>query len=216
MKRRSGIGDLVTAAAAIAAASAALYGWTGYGRSSPASVPVRTPEQTSMNADRIAESKSGRVEKATFGAGCFWGVEAVFRKLPGVVATRVGYTGGSTQAPTYEDVCYRNTGHAEAVQVEFDPERISYAQLVDVFFANHNPTTLNRQGPDVGSQYRSVVFYHDDAQRIAAEAAKRALGESNRWGRPIVTQIVPAAEFHRAEEYHQQYLEKRGLSNCHL
>ena len=169
-----------------------------------------------MITNKIADLKSGKVSQATFGAGCFWGVEATFRKLPGVLSTAVGFAGGQTDNPTYKDVCYTDTGHAEVVHVEFDPEQISYAQLVDVFFANHNPTTLNRQGPDVGSQYRSAVFYHDDAQRAAAEAAKQKLGESGRWGRPIVTQIVPFTKFYAAEEYHQQYLEKRGLSSCHL
>lgn len=215
MKRRIG-GRFLTAAATTAAVSAACYGFTGYGRSSRTDVQVPQTEKPAMNAASNGESKSGRVETALFGAGCFWGVEAVFRQLPGVVGTAVGYSGGKTRNPTYQDVCYHDTGHAEVVRVEFDPERISYAQLVDVFFAHHNPTTLNRQGPDVGSQYRSVIFSYDDAQRAAAEEAKRRLGESNRWGRPIVTQIVPAGEFYRAEEYHQQYLEKRGLSNCHL
>jgi len=157
-----------------------------------------------------------QTELATFGAGCFWGVEAAFRRLPGVVATQVGYCGGHTQNPTYHDVCGHQTGHAEVVQVEFDPTQVSYEQLLDVFWANHNPTQLNRQGPDVGDQYRSAIFTHSDEQRTAAEASKERLAASGKFSRPIVTTIEPAPEFWRAEEYHQQYLEKRGLSHCHI
>jgi peptide-methionine (S)-S-oxide reductase len=153
-------------------------------------------------------------EKATFGAGCFWGVEETFRKLKGVIDTAVGYAGGTKENPTYEDVCTDETGHAEVVQVEFDPGKISYRELLDVFWANHNPTTLNRQGPDVGTQYRSVIFYHSPEQKMAAEEAKTALTNSGRFKREIVTQIEPAPQFFRAEEYHQRYLEKRGLSHC--
>jgi peptide-methionine (S)-S-oxide reductase len=149
--------------------------------------------------------------KATFGAGCFWGVEATFRQIEAV-----GYAGGQTANPTYKEVCTDRTGHAEVVQVEYDPERVSYGKLLDVFWENHDPTTLNRQGPDVGTQYRSVVFYHDEEQRAAAEQSKRELDASGRFRRPIVTQIVPAAPFYRAEEYHQRYLEKRGLASCHI
>jgi peptide-methionine (S)-S-oxide reductase len=153
-------------------------------------------------------------EKATFGAGCFWGVEETFRKLNGVTDTAVGYAGGNKDNPTYEDVCTDETGHAEVVQVEFDPARISYRELLDVFWANHNPTTLNRQGPDVGTQYRSVIFYQSPEQKAAAEESKNALTKSGRFKREIVTQIEPAPKFFRAEEYHQRYLEKRGLSHC--
>jgi peptide-methionine (S)-S-oxide reductase len=153
---------------------------------------------------------------ATFAAGCFWGVEATFRQLAGVRATAVGYIGGHKDNPTYEDVCYRDTGHAEAVQVEYDPAQVSYDELLAVFFENHDPTTLNRQGPDVGEQYRSGVFYHDNGQRDAALAAKERLQASGRYRRPIVTEITPAATFYRAEEYHQRYLEKRGLASCHV
>lgn len=153
---------------------------------------------------------------ATFGAGCFWGVEATFRQIEGVVDTAVGYAGGHLPDPTYKDVCTDRTGHAEVVQVEYDPERVGYDKLLDVFWENHDPTTLNRQGPDVGTQYRSVVFYQDDEQRQAAEESKRKLDASGRFRRPIVTQIVPAAPFYRAEEYHQRYLEKRGLASCHI
>jgi peptide-methionine (S)-S-oxide reductase len=155
------------------------------------------------------------LQKATFGAGCFWGVEAEFRQLPkGVVSTAVGYEGGSMANPTYRDVCTDRTGHAEAVEVEYDPEEISYEDLLKVFWENHNPTTLNRQGPDVGTQYRSVIFYHTPEQQAAALTSKEKLEKSGKYRRPIVTEIVPATTFYRAEEYHQQYLEKRGLSSC--
>ena len=153
-------------------------------------------------------------EKATFGAGCFWGVEETFRKLPGVTATAVGYAGGTTLNPTYRDVCGHSTGHAEVVEVDFDPSQITYETLLDVFWQNHNPTQLNRQGPDVGDQYRSVIFYHSDAQKTAAETSKTKLAESGKFSRPIVTIIKPAPQFYRAEEYHQKYLEKRGASHC--
>jgi peptide-methionine (S)-S-oxide reductase len=154
------------------------------------------------------------MEKATFGAGCFWGVEETFRKVDGVTSAAVGYAGGRTENPTYEDVCRHETGHAEVVEIEFDPERISYRDLLEVFWSNHNPTTLNRQGPDVGDQYRSVIFYHSPEQRAVAETSKTELDKSGRFPRPIVTQIEPAPKFYRAEEYHQRYLEKRGLSHC--
>ena len=155
-------------------------------------------------------------EKATFGAGCFWGVEAAFRQSPGVVSTQVGYAGGRTPAPTYEQVCSGRTGHAEAVEVTFDPTLVTYDQLLRVFWENHDPTTANRQGPDVGEQYRSVIFTHSPAQESAAKASLAALEAEKRFRRPIVTQIVPAGPFYKAEEYHQQYLEKRGLASCHL
>lgn len=153
---------------------------------------------------------------ATFGAGCFWGVEAAFRQIKGVQSTAVGYLGGSLENPTYEDVCTDTTGHAEVVQVDYDPAQVSYEELLDVFWKSHNPTTLNRQGPDVGTQYRSAVFYHTPEQEQAARASKAKLEESGAFKRPIVTEITPASTFYRAEEYHQQYLEKRGLSQCHL
>ena len=153
---------------------------------------------------------------ATFGAGCFWGVEAEFRRVKGVKATAVGYAGGDLENPTYRDVCSDTTGHAEVVQVEYDPEAVSYDDLLNVFWENHDPTTLNRQGPDVGTQYRSVVFFHTPEQEEAARASKERLEKSGRFRRPIVTQIEPAAEFWRAEDYHQQYLEKRGLASCHI
>jgi peptide-methionine (S)-S-oxide reductase len=153
---------------------------------------------------------------ALFGAGCFWGVEATFRQVPGVVATAVGYAGGTIANPTYEQVCTDRTGHAEVVQVTYDPDRVSYDRLLDVFWENHDPTTLNRQGPDHGTQYRSAIFYADDAQRAAAESSKAALEKSGRFRRPIVTEITPAPQFWAAEEYHQRYLEKRGLASCHI
>jgi len=156
------------------------------------------------------------MEKATFAAGCFWGVEAVFRQVPGVTATSVGYLGGSLRNPTYQDVCTDRTGHAEAVQVEYDPAKVPYDGLLKVFWENHDPTTLNRQGPDVGTQYRSAIFFHNPEQEAAAKASKEKLEHSGAYKRAIVTQIVPASEFWPAEEYHQQYLEKRGLATCHI
>jgi peptide-methionine (S)-S-oxide reductase len=154
--------------------------------------------------------------KATFAAGCFWGVEATFRQLPGVTSTRVGYIGGQTEKPTYKDVCTDRTGHAEAVEVEFDPARVKYADLLKVFWENHDPTQLNRQGPDWGTQYRSAIFYHSPEQAAEAQASKESLEKARRYSKPIVTQIVPAVTFHEAEDYHQQYLEKRGMASCHI
>ena len=154
--------------------------------------------------------------KATFAAGCFWGVEATFRQLPGVLSTRVGYTGGTRTNPTYKDVCTDRTGHAEAVEVEYDPAKLSYETLLNVLWENHDPTQVNRQGPDYGSQYRSAIFYHSPEQQAAALASKAALEKSGRLGKPVATQIVPAVEFFAAEDYHQQYLEKRGLAACHI
>lgn len=155
-------------------------------------------------------------EKATFGAGCFWGVEETFRQVPGVVDVAVGYEGGTLDNPSYRDVCTDRTGHAEVVEVDYDPGRVSYDELLNVFWDNHNPTTLNRQGPDVGTQYRSVVFYHTPEQQATASASKERLEREGRFKRPIVTQIVPASTFYRAEEYHQGYLAKHGLSHCHI
>jgi peptide-methionine (S)-S-oxide reductase len=154
--------------------------------------------------------------KATFAAGCFWGVEATFRQLPGVTSTRVGYTGGNTASPTYKDVCTDRTGHAEAVEVEYEPATLAYEKLLEVFWENHDPTQLNRQGPDHGSQYRSAIFYHTPEQKAEAEASKEKLEQSHRFNKSIVTQIVPATAFFEAEPYHQQYLEKRGLAHCHI
>ena len=153
-------------------------------------------------------------ERATFAAGCFWGVEVEFRNVPGVVDAAVGYTGGKLANPTYEDVCSNESGHAEAVEVEFDPTQVTYERLLDVFWENHDPTTLNRQGPDVGTQYRSAIFFHSPEQKALAEASRVRLAESGRYKRPVVTEITPAGTFWRAEEYHQRYLEKRGLASC--
>ena len=153
---------------------------------------------------------------ATFGAGCFWGVEAAFRRLDGVVATTVGYMGGKVENPTYEQVCSHSTGHAEVVEVEYDPSAISYEDLLQTFWSNHDPTQLNRQGPDVGSQYRSVIYFHDSEQESLARRSMQELDSSGRLGSPVVTEIVPAETFWRAEDYHQQYLEKRGLTSCRI
>ena len=149
---------------------------------------------------------------AIFGAGCFWGVESAFRGLDGVVDVTVGYAGGTVDQPTYRMVCSGKSGHAEVVRVEYDPSRVSFEKLVELFWQIHDPTTLNRQGPDIGTQYRSVIFYSDDRERAAAEESKRRLDESGKFRRPIVTQIVPAAEFFPAEDYHQRYYEKMGIA----
>ena len=161
-------------------------------------------------------ANTSHAEKAMFGAGCFWGVEAAFRRLPGVTQTTVGYSGGNFKNPTYEDVCSHRTGHAEVVLVEFDPTKVSYDQLLDVFWANHDPTQVNRQGPDYGTQYRTAIFYFTPEQEAAARASKQRLEASGKLRRPIATEITPASEFWRAEEYHQQYLEKRGIASCHI
>jgi peptide-methionine (S)-S-oxide reductase len=155
-------------------------------------------------------------KKAMFGAGCFWGVEVTFRNVKGVLDAAVGYAGGDLDNPTYRDVCTDTTGHAEVVQVEYDPAVVSYDTLLDVFWNNHNPTTINQQGPDIGSQYRSAVFYYDAEQRDAAVASRDRLQASGKYRRTIATEISPATEFWRAEEYHQRYLEKRGLASCHI
>jgi peptide-methionine (S)-S-oxide reductase len=153
-------------------------------------------------------------KKATFGAGCFWGVEAAFRQIEGVTKTEAGYEGGTRENPTYHDVCWRRTGHAEVVEVTYDPEHVSYEQLLDAFWAKHNPTQRNRQGWDFGDQYRSVIFFHDEEQRAAAERSKAELDASGRYRKAVVTEIEPAQTFYPAEDYHQQYLEKRGRSSC--
>lgn len=154
--------------------------------------------------------------KATFAAGCFWGVEAAFRKVKGVAAVTSGYTGGRLEHPTYEEVCSDRTGHAEAVEVEFDPEAVTYEQLLDVFWQMHDPTTPNRQGPDVGTQYRSAIFYHGPEQEAAARASRERLAREGRLRAPIVTEIMPATTFWPAEEYHQRYYERHGIASCRL
>ena len=156
------------------------------------------------------------METATFGAGCFWGVESFFREVPGVVDAASGYAGGGLASPTYRQVCSGSTGHAEVVQVAYDPAKVGYDRLLEVFFANHDPTTLNRQGPDVGSQYRSAIFAHTPEQEAQARAKIDALTKAGRFRRPIVTQVEPFGNFYRAEEYHQRYFEKNGLPSCHV
>lgn len=153
---------------------------------------------------------------ATFAAGCFWGVEAAFRQVPGVTGTAVGYMGGHLDHPTYKDVCTDRTGHAEVVQVEYDPAQVAYRDLLNIFWENHDPTQMNRQGPDVGTQYRTAIFFHTPEQEAEARASKQALEASGRFRRAIATEIVASQTFWRAEDYHQQYLEKRGLTHCHL
>ncbi|MBV8553668.1 MAG: peptide-methionine (S)-S-oxide reductase MsrA [Acidobacteriaceae bacterium] len=155
-------------------------------------------------------------EKATFGAGCFWGVEATFREVDGVIDAAAGYEGGHTLNPTYKDVCTDQTGHVEVVEVEYDPAKVSYERLLNVFWDNHDPTQVNRQGPDVGTQYRTVIFYHSPEQEKTARESKAKLDASGRFRKPIATAIEPAQTFYRAEEYHQQYLAKRGLRHCHI
>lgn len=168
------------------------------------------------NGDSMTKKNDVVRETATFGAGCFWGVEAAFRQIPGVISTAAGFAGGHVDNPTYRQVCDDNTGHAEVVQVIFDPSQVSYRQLLDLFWQSHDPTQLDRQGPDIGSQYRSVVFYHSEEQRQAALNSKDELAASDAYASDIVTQIEPAGPFYLAEEQHQQYLEKRGLSTCRI
>jgi peptide-methionine (S)-S-oxide reductase len=175
---------------------------------------TKMTEPVDSNTNKKVEDAQ-QYETATFAAGCFWGVEATFRQIKGVISTLVGYTGGTKPNPTYREVCSKTTGHAEAVQVIYDPKIISYEQLLDVFWNNHNPTQYNRQGPDIGDQYRSAIFFHSFEQEAAAKASKEKLEKSGKFNRPIVTQIVPAETFYRAEEYHQRYLEKQGLQICY-
>ncbi len=156
------------------------------------------------------------MERATFAAGCFWGVEEAFRRVKGVTSTRAGYTGGHLDNPAYEDVCTGTTGHAEAVEIEFDPSAVTYGELLDIFWNMHDPTSLNRQGPDTGHQYRSAIFFHNPAQEKAAKESKERLQKSGAYKRPVVTEIKPASKFFEAEGYHQRYLEKRGLKHCEI
>src|SRR5258707_4609264 len=155
-------------------------------------------------------------ELTTFGAGCFWGVEAEFKRVPGVIDTAVGYSGGETPNPTYKDVCTDETGHAEVVQVAFDPAKVSYEKLLEVFWKVHDPTQVNRQGPDFGTQYRTAIFTHSPEQEVAAKKSRADLEASKKFQRPIATEITPAGKFYRAEDYHQRYLEKRGMASCHI
>ncbi|MDH3346328.1 MAG: peptide-methionine (S)-S-oxide reductase MsrA [Kiritimatiellaceae bacterium] len=156
------------------------------------------------------------MEKATFAAGCFWGVESAFRTVDGVIDAQVGYVGGKTENPTYKEVCTGKTGHAEAIEITFDPAKVAYNKLVELFWKMHNPTQVNRQGPDIGTQYRSAIFYHSSEQKEIAEQSKVDLDASGRLKRPVATEIVPASTFYRAEEYHQRYFEKNGEPACHI
>ena len=177
-----------------------------------------TPENTRhcVNSISIRFLSYDSLSLATFAAGCFWGVEELFRTIPGVYSTTVGYVGGEKVDPTYKEVCTGNTGHAEAVQIVYDAKQVNFITLLNIFWNNHDPTTLNRQGPDVGSQYRSAIFFHHEDQKKAAENSKKELDRSNKFKKRIVTQIIPITNFYRAEEYHQDYLYKRGLGSCHL
>jgi peptide-methionine (S)-S-oxide reductase len=189
-----------------------VYTQTPSGRPEPASKGDPVPTTGPISADVMA-----RAQTADFAAGCFWGSEATFRAIPGVLATEVGFEGGSTTNPSYEDVCTDKTGHAETVRVLFDPQKVSYKELVDVFFEHHDPTTVDRQGPDFGTQYRSVIFYHSPEQKKIAEADKHDRDTSGDYVGPIVTEILPAKNFYRAEDYHQQYFSKQGVEyQCHL
>jgi peptide-methionine (S)-S-oxide reductase len=172
--------------------------------------------KTSQESKSPDSGKAGTSRIATFAAGCFWGVEETFRRTPGVMNTQVGYCGGATADPDYRAVCTGATGHAEAVEVEFDPAKVGFTQLAEIFWENHDPTTLNRQGPDVGTQYRSAIYYHGEDQKAEAQASKERRQASGKHRRPIVTEITPASAFYRAEEYHQRYLAKRGMDGCHL
>ncbi len=178
---------------------------------------VKSAQRTAPATAPATREAHLKTEKATFAAGCFWGVESTFRKVPGVTNARVGYTGGHTKNPTYRDVCTDQTGHAEAIEVEYDPAKVTYQKLLEVFFENHDPTTMNRQGPDVGTQYRSAVFYHNEEQDRLARAEKEKRDKSGDYVGKLVTEIVPAGTFYPAEDYHQRYFEKKGVDwTCHF
>lgn len=177
---------------------------------------AQSPGPKTTQDSQAAAAPAAATAVATFAAGCFWGVEETFRRTPGVLSTAVGYTGGGMADPDYRAVCTGATGHAEAVEVRYDPAKVSYSDLLEIFWENHDPTTLNQQGPDVGTQYRSAVYFHDQAQKAEAEASKARRQASGKHRRPIVTEVTPASVFYRAEEYHQRYLAKRGLPGCHL
>ena len=188
---------------------------------SPSHAAEQAPDPARLTDDGLVLTRDAHLplpptERAAFAAGCFWGVEDAFRHQPGVLATAVGFMGGHTENPSYEDVCYHNTGHAETVMLAYDPKVVSYDQLVGLFFDLHDPTTLNRQGPDVGDQYRSVIFTYSDDQRKAAIAARDRLQASKELSGPIVTEIIPQTKFYKAEGYHQQYVEKGGVAFCHI
>lgn len=171
---------------------------------------------TNETSSEMSEQNTGDFSKATFAGGCFWGVEHNFRRVPGVLSTEVGFMGGRTDNPSYKEICYEDTNHAEVVQLSYDPKKISYEKLVKVFFKLHDPTTMNRQGPDVGSQYRSAIFYHDETQKRVAKGVKADLTAAGEFNRSIVTEIASAKEFWIAEDYHQQYIEKNPLRSCHI
>ncbi len=188
----------------------------GCGASDPYSQRNGTASKTNGAETTEPTMNDERYEKAMFGAGCFWGVEHTFAKVDGVVDTAVGYSGGQVENPTYRQVCSDTTGHAEVVLITYDPAKVGYDQLVNLFFQLHNPTQLNRQGPDIGAQYRSAVFYYNDEQKQTAELAKQTLADSGKYSKPIVTEISEAEPFWRAEEYHQHYLKKKGVDSCRL
>jgi peptide-methionine (S)-S-oxide reductase len=186
------------------------------GSVAPAAASATGASPASTVTTPMTPTKDAKMAEAMFGAGCFWGVEETFRTIPGVIETSVGFAGGRTDNPTYKQICYEDTGHAEVVHIKYDPTKVTYATLLDTFWKNHDPTQVNRQGPDVGDQYRTVIFTYSPEQQQEAETSKAVLGVSGKFRRPIATQIVPATKYFPAEEYHQKYLMKRGLDNCHI
>jgi len=210
MRSRRNAVRIAAGALALAFAALILHGFAGK------ACKMSDNGKTRQSGAAAKADRPEKIETATFGAGCFWGVEAAFRNVEGVLETAVGYSGGHYDNPTYKDVCSGRTGHAEVVRVKFDPERVTYGGLLEVFWKIHDPTQVNRQGPDVGYQYRSVVFFHLPAQEKGAGESKKALEESGKYSRPIATSIEPAAKFWKAEQYHQRYLAKKGLASCHI